>query len=173
MRLKNQEFLKESKGRPYASLHGSTFNANHLDSFLQSEWGHRPDLEANRYENLTPRVATDRGNTRTPVPGQRGTSSMPFVQTNIRPSYAFISIGREFPSQPTYYDLSAKSSTLLKRPELRTLKEKMKTTLFDSERKGAKTHFDTQDLFFKPPEAETLKNPTQRRLELHKMKRRQ
>lgn len=119
-------------------LRGTTFDANHLDSFLKSEWGMRTSTstEQQRVINASPTTSSPK---LASVASKFSTRMQPGdLATNVRPSAAFLTPEREGMKQIKFFDEEDGPSTFLKREGVSTLKQVGERTVFEKERDDMK-----------------------------------
>jgi hypothetical protein len=95
------------------TLKGTTFDATHLDNFLNSKYGQaRSGYKTSTHGGLSRTYA------------KKASASFVVASSQIRPSVAFVSMDREHPTVQTYVDVYDGPSSLQKRDQIATLKEK-------------------------------------------------
>jgi len=123
---KTQKIFKNTAN---LTLKGSTFDAFHLDSFLHSQYGAKNSGQGTK---TTTNASLYGGISRTQA--KKASASYIMGASSIRPSVAFVSMDRSHPTQSTYVDVYDGPSSLQKRDNLPTLKEKQGVLPYESER---------------------------------------
>lgn len=123
------------KNAANVSLRGSTFDATHLDKFLDSDFG-----EKSMIGNIVDQSKRNEVTNRTGGPGGGGGSNlMSYLSNNtnsIRPSISFISMNRDEYKMTEYPDLMDGPSPMQILGNEKALKDKFKEnpTMFEKER---------------------------------------
>ena len=97
------------------TLKGNTFDANHLDSFLSSQYCSKP--ESTTFKRSLMHINDSRGTS------QKKGISYTLSSSMVRPSVAFISLNREAQTQPIYIDQYDGPSSLQKSDSVPTMKD--------------------------------------------------